>query len=484
MPRCDESRMQPSDDDDDDGRGKAKSKRALVREESDNEENAEDEDDEEVEDDDEVNPDEEESTDDEGGAHAEPEPQEEPEPPKAIVRRQPPPTKAAAAKKRAILEEPVEDSPEEQTIETETLHSDNEEPHRSVGFKRPKVASEHFDAIAEAEIARKKNVTAHAASQNVDGVVDTAIIDNVTFVLLSVAPAMTAAVVPKEDLVHAIAVDDNGNELVPFEVAYSKDDNGLRATATTKCDIARKMLQKHGSRMLRSVILTKIHTNKETTSGKPVTFMQAFVPVRLTNDDVEKDKECKNTIEQLEKNLPNGYQLVLAIEEKIVKEMYKITKHGLPTKYTPSETVKFVTVKNVNDQIKIDPNWKLCAKGGSASRSSGSSSKRKNQTDATEGEASNSAVEVTPKKTKAAVGARQRASQPTLTEVGLTKSVAQGDSEPVQESKNDSVKLNIETFAKLGNASNLRGVLLELSEAATVSLIQTDPEHVFLTFST
>jgi len=427
--------------------------------------------------------------------------------------------------------------PQQAIIDSEPDLSDAEEPHRTVGVQRPTVAPERFDAVAEAEIARKQCGHAPAAAQPAptEGNVDSAIADNVTFVLLSVGNT-SAGIVPKEDLVHAVAVDDDQNQLLPYEMVYSAKEEGLRATATSKAELARKLLQKHPTRMLRSVILSKVVPPKEAT-GKHQIHMQAFVPVVLVDGEIEKSSDCKFTFEQLAKNAPEGYQLVLAIEPKIVAEMYKITKHGLPTKYAPSDNVRYWTVKNANDQAKIDPKWILCAKTRTGSRSSSSgggasSAKRKaagasgtaanTSNTAAEDDAAVAQAEADPeveangvaeapeapppapaaKRSKGPSGARQRAGQPMLTEMGVTNSMppaaafgvgATGDlaSPPPppppppagrRATVGGQLVLDLENFAQLhDSAPNFRGALIGLSEPSSVQLMQLDPQHIYLT---
>ena len=86
-----------------------------------------------------------------------------------------------------------------------------------------------------------------------DGVRDPSFVEKVTLVQLSQSNS-SAAIVPMVDVMHAVAMGDDGTPLQPFEVG--KD--GLKGNVTVKLEMQRKLLSEEPTRVLRSAIVTRV----------------------------------------------------------------------------------------------------------------------------------------------------------------------------------------------------------------------------------
>ena len=183
-----------------------------------------------------------------------------------------------------------------------------------------------------------------------EGVVDRKNLAALEFVQIS-NKTTAAALVPKEDIVHAVFKDDDDEPLKSFKVPFgrAKEGSGLKGNVANKVELQEKMLQEDPKRMLRSVILVRLKPEHGSSNNKQIS-MQAMLPVELADDEtMTADAACM--INELDKNLPGGYTLVFALNPKIVAKMYNITRHGLPLKYAPNgNLVKYKAIKEVHSE--------------------------------------------------------------------------------------------------------------------------------------
>lgn len=354
--------------------------------------------------------------------------------------------------------------------------SESGHPTTSIANPRPKVTHEHFDAVAEADNARRQGVSvAPVAVPTVltDGVRDPAVVDTVTLVQVS-EKNMSAAIIPMEDVVHIVAMDDKGEMLMPFIISQEE----LRGSATLKSELQRKLLKNEPSRVLRSTIVIKLRSKDGNAKHDSVQFA---IPVVLQNETLE-------MFEQIDTVLSMGHCKIWTLEPKIVADMFKIHKHGLPTKYAQSNVMKTVVLKDIGTQVQIDAKWRMIVKCGKIVGASRPKASRKMSIKSIAKETEYESAEVLddkdnvqhPKAKRAKTVSNKSTDEPSCSS-SEDAIVFRGLSAP---SAGGVIGVDFDSLPPLNKSvPSMRGVMIHTSTATTMKIVQSDSTHAFLFIS-
>ena len=392
-------------------------------------------------------------------------------------------------------------------------NSENEpsdRPTKSIAMKRLQVPVEHFDAVGEAEHARQQGVQQSAAAPTVttltDGVRDQTFLDKVQLVQLSSSTTHSAAIVPMADVMHVVVVDDEGTPMQPFNVA--KDV--LRGNMKLVRDAQIKLLHEQPSRVLRSTIVTRVRPKDANGSGHD--HFQFSLPVI----PLLEEGEAIAIVEEVKAAVPGGYCLNWPLDPKVVADLYKMNKQGLPTKYAPSDTVKVHALKNVERHAEVDNGWRLVVtggkRGGASGGAAGGGGKKRAAAaaaappppaaaaagasaaaEAPEAAATAGAAPAPAKRSKlnnnGGTTAQQRAGQLTMTNMLSSVAAPSGGGGTTTTTTNDAAaaaEVWLEKMMKQLSPSvpNMHGALLTLPAPATVQCTQIDSTHIFLMLKT
>ena len=349
------------------------------------------------------------------------------------------------------------------------------EPVRYMTSNHPKVVEEPIDAVADAEQARQQvasaPASAPAAATVTESYVDPSILNDVTFVQVS-ANGLMAAVVPNQDIVHAVGISDpihgveDGKLMKPFEI--TKDVT--KGIASSKLATQKSMLEENMTRVLRSVIIIKVKSKDPALKQQNIQFC---VPVTIT----EGDTISKAIDDQINTKAPEGHCKLWPLEPKIVMDLYKQTRNKLPSKFMPNDTIKAVVIKNVESQAEIDSNWTIVAK--STSRASSSGTKRA----ATAGEKPSKKLVAAessppPKKSKPSAGLQTPSVHAMIMGASANEPTTNGSVE------SSSFKIDLDTLSPMHpDMMNTRVAMFEMSSTAEVSIVRVDGKKVLVAFS-
>ena len=322
------------------------------------------------------------------GEEEDEEEEEEDEAPAARAATEPEGTSApAAAESRAPAEEDSDD-------DNITLPNDMPQ-HRQI-TEPPAEPETHapVDAVKVAESARRSSIDegrssatgagAQGGPELTGGFVDPALLD--LRLCLKGEKNDSLALVPMESCVHGLVKDDSANTWPPYEISLVED----RYTQQLRFNWLEKLLQEDPDRMLNTIMYIDCETpEKSRTSTKH--RLQAMLPGTLVNPTANAD-HAKRIVEFNEAMGGTNWTLAIPVPEAFVKQLYKLSNHGLPTKYDPMRPdVNFVLFPKLEAQSAKDPRWRIVVDKSRASQADGggsgggSRSKRANSSAAGEG---------------------------------------------------------------------------------------------------